>query len=910
MSGKDSRNKMPDVRNRRDSGLSDPGLHPGLHVTGSAVQLSPRPHSPRPRSHSPGERERSNSQKRSERANAQLNSKVDKSVRAALDRYPDDGRGGGGGGAAGGGCAAVAGAGVAGAGVAGGGRNVLHAEDELDRNMVGDGNIDENFEDYMIKVKTTISDKSKLRTLLPLVDKVLNEISATVFGAGAPLGAINPNAVDANCEAVYPICLQVTQEDLRTYGLNYGMALRKIYNKRKITSIPYIGGLIGDIKLASGAASLIISILSYRYTLIWVNNRLASLGVPAIVSFLQAFSAFCINPNQQMFAEFKSQHPLVFGILSQVTSGVFSMETCILLLHQFISRQNRLVAGAGAAPPGAAGAAAAGGGAAIPPPPRTILGWNLSFLQPVEGIIRTSGSAILKMCKPDLCWMGFDATLPIQEGVTTVDQFLSNILKNTSAQLDRMSPNENLLVVAHLTVKFGHTFSAFDGSIDKTEFKTVMVQERNAYVKKIIDSLMATGRNYLEARRILLDVFPSALDFSIRAHNIERDDASARSTGSSTWTMIGSTDSSRYRADQAVQEQAYVDNTVLSRITSTGIWFLKTAAETLLNGTQGVATLPGMNEPPVFARPHTHAQQRAMAHAIHAVKVFDQWVETVTSDAVFDMMVHSERTKVQGTTLTHKHVVNGVQRVKDFCRLTTAIRVIQDDRLLYVVNPDTVTGLKDMIRVMKNPLEAEVFNGCLSAILELEMMITAAAAAAVAEAAGQPEAAAAVAASARPLPTEIMTDPRNREMIEVGGRMIEQMVAPSSRGSVSRRGSAQNVNQAQENREIVSIAVSNSIPPAVVIDSAVNSPEGGGGGSAAADDSLNLREEVMEETISDASQVNLDAEQDAEQDAEHGGRSRSRKRSASKRTRRHKGVAKKQKSRRKARRSSSRRSRK
>jgi hypothetical protein len=789
-------------------------------------------------------------------------------------------------------------------------------------NMVED-HIDENFEDYMIKVKTTISDKSKLRTLLPLVDKVLNEISATVFGAGAPLGAINPNAVDANCEAVYPICLQVTQEDLRTYGLNYGMALRKIYNKRKITSIPYIGGLIGDIKLASGAASLIISILSYRYTLIWLNNRLAALGSNEILNFLQAFSAFCINPNQQMFAGFKSQHPLVFGILSQVTSGVFSMETCILLLHQFISRQNRLVAAAGAAPPGAAG-----GGGAIPPPPRTILGWNLSFLQPVEGIIQTSGSAILKMCKPDLCWMGFDATLPIQEGVTTVDQFLSNILKNTSAQLDRMSPNENLLVVAHLTVKFGHTFSVFDGSIDKTEFKTVMVQERNTYVKKIIDSLMASGRNYLDARRILLDVFPSALDFSIRAHNIERDDASVRSTGSSTWTMIGSTDSSRYRADQAVQEQVYVDNTVLSRITSTGIWFLKTAAETLLNGTQGVATLPGMNEPPVFARPHTHAQQRAMAHAIHAVAVFDQWVETVTSQAVFDMMVHSERMNVQDTTLTFEHVANGVQRVKDFCRLTSTIRVIQGDRLLYVVNPDTVTGLKDMIRVMNmvNPLlEAEVFNGCLSAILELEMMITAAAAAEVAQAAGQPAAAAAAAASARPVPMKIMNDSRNREMIEVGRSMVGQMVAPSScgsvssRGSVSRRGSAQNVNQAQENREIVSIAVNNSIPPAVVIDSAVNSPEGGGGsaaasaaasaaGSAEVDDSLNLRDAVMEEPLdSDRCQGNLNAEQNAGLD---GGRSRSRKRSASKRTRRHKGVAKKQKSRRKARRSSSRRSRK
>jgi hypothetical protein len=822
-----------------------------------------------------------------------LNSKVDKSVRAALDRYPDDGRGGGGGGggAAGGGCAAVAG---------GGGRNVLQAEDELDMNMVEDP-IDANFEDYMKKVKTTIfSDKSKLRKLLPLVDKVLNEISATVFGAGAPLGAINPNADDANCEAVYPICLQVTQEDLRTYSLNYGMALRKIYNKRKITSIPYIGGLIGDIKLASGAASLIISILSYRYTLIWVNNRLASLGVPAIVSFLQAFSAFCINPNQQMFAELKSQHPLVFGILSQVTSGIFTMETCILLLHQFISRQNRLVAAAGAA----AAAAAAGGGAAIPPPPRTILGWNLSFLQPVEGIIRTSGSAIFKMCKPDLCWMGFDATLPIQAGVTFVDQFLSNILKNTSARLDLMSPNENLLVVAHLTVKFGHTFSSFDGSIDKTEFKTVMVQERNTYVKKIIDSLMATGRNYLDARRILLDVFPFALDFSIRAHNIERDDASVRSTGSSTWTMIGSTDSSRYRADQAVQEQAYVDNTVLSRITSTGIWFLKTAAETLLNGTQGVATLPGMNEPPVFARPHTHAQQRAMAHAIHAVAVFDQWVETVTSDAVFDMMVHSERMNVQDTTLTREHVANGVQRVKDFCRLTSTIRVIQGDRLLYVVNPDTVTGLKDMIRVMnmENPLlEAEVFNGCLSAILELEMMITAAAAA------GQP---AAAAAAARPLPMKITNDRGNQKMIEVGGRMVEQMVALSSRGS------AQNVDQAQENREIVSIAVSNSIPPAAVIDSAVNSPEAAAAaaGSAAeaaaeaADDSLNLRDAVMEESLdSDASQCNLNAGQDAGLD---GGRSRSRKRSASKRTRRHKGVAKKQKSRRKARRSSSRRSRK
>jgi hypothetical protein len=851
MSGRGSTNKTPD---RRSS-------VPGLQITGSAVRFNPReqPDSPSQR----GERVRpsSASPKRYQQEEEQLTKlqeKVDSTVSKALkNMYPGGGAAGGGGGVAVAGGGGVA---VAGGGGGDGGLNVLQAEDDLDMHMVEDPNIDENFEDYMKKVKTTIfSDKNKLIALLPRVDKVLNEISATLFGAGAPLGDMNPNADEGNCDAVYPICLQVTQEDLRTYGLNYGMALRKIYIERNINSIPYIGRLIANIKLASGAASLIISILSYRYTLIWVNNRLASLGSVEILKFLTAFSAFCINPQDRRFDRFQSEHKVVFDILSQVTSGVFSMETCILLLHQFISRQNRLVA-AGAA---AAGAAAAGGGRAVPPP-RTILGWNLSFLQPVEGIIRTSGSAIFKMCKPNLCWMGFDATLPIQAGVTTVDVFLSNILKNTLALLHRMSPNENLLVVAHLTVKFGHTFSAFDGSVDKTEFKTVMVQERNAYVKRVVDSLMRNrSLSYSQAREMLLDVFPYALDFCISSDAVEGSSsvASARSTGSSLWTVLGSTASSLYRANQAAMHQAHEDNTIASRITSSLVWLLKKGGETILyKGTLGVATAFGADEPAVFTKKPNREQEAALHSAVHAVTVFDEWVNTVKSDEVFEMMSKSEILKTLGGTLTKEHVNNGVDRVKLFCRLKSDIKVLNDGRLLYLVNPETVTGLKDILRTMEKPIfEAEVLNGCVSAILELQMLM---------------------------------------EREEQIARKVPDDAAQRSR-----------VEDAQ-------LVLNSCIPPAVVIESVINNPEAVGevepsdsfeyrdrvegeldqelnqGGDAAAHDDMSEQggdaaahpaaDDMPEQGGDDAAAHPADDDM-SEQRA---GRSRSRKRSASKRTRR------------------------
>jgi hypothetical protein len=397
-------------------------------------------------------------------------------------------------------------------------------------------------------------------------------------------------------------------------------------------------------------------------------------------------------------------------------------------------------------------------------------------------------------------------------------------------------------------MKFKHTFDTEDGSVNATLFKTVMIQERNKYVKNVIDDLMKHQYTYLQARSILLNVYPEALDYCISSDALEPDNASVasiRSTGSSVWTVIGSTVSSLWRNDQAVMEQLRVDNTFLSRLASTGIWFLKTAAETLIYETQGVATIPGMaEEPPVFAERQTDEQRKAVRHAVHAVSVFDRWVSTVTSQAVFEMM------RATDATLNHDHVVHCVDRVKQFCRLTSQIKPLNDGTLLYVVNPDTVTGLIDTLRTIHNEEGARVFNGCLSSILELQMMM--------------------VNESKRQELLRVNSSPDNQAMLQAGSDMVQEMGGHRQEAAIDDDDDVR-----ERNIEMQIIALDASIPPSVVIESVVAGGGGGGGAAGGAGNQFNASQEL--------------GSQDPGMpvaDEQGGGRSRSRKRSASKRTRR------------------------
>jgi hypothetical protein len=369
-----------------------------------------------------------------------------------------------------------------------------------------------------------------------------------------------------------------------------------------------------------------------------------------------------------------------------------------------------------------------------------------------------------------------------------------------------------------------------------------MVEERNTYVKLVIDGLMSDGQtSYLQARAILINVYPGALDFCISTEALVRSGvsvASDRSTASSAWTIRGSSAHSIWQLNQEVLEQAKVDNTFLSRIASSGIWFLKTAAETLMYGTQGVATLPGMPEaPPAFQKTQSPEQQLAVSRAVHAVQVFDKWVETVESDAVFRMMQATEFMETVSSTLTKEHVDHCVGRVKDFCRLTSKIEPLDDGTLLYVVNPDTVTGLQDAFKDINTELGAKVFNGCLSAILEFQRMI--------------------------------IHESNRQAAAAAGVDMVGVLGGP-------RQNAGSEEQQLNLERDIV--ALNALIPPAAVIAQVANPALAAGGGGGGVAGSFNLSQDLGDQDPGMFPNVDVDEQ--------GGGRSRSRKRSASKRTRR------------------------
>ena len=641
------------------------------------------------------------------------------------------------------------------------------AEAELDHLMDPNPAEDATIEEYMRKVGNKMNIQQ--RALFPAIDKVLNKLSETVFMGVAPLGYVNPDAAETNCQYVYPVCLEVTRRDLAS--VSYLLALRREYNKSNIASIPYIGPLLANIKLATKASSFVISLLSYRYTLIWLNSRLAALGNPVIVPFLRDFYTFCRNPNDVLFEAFKVAHPQVYAILTQVTNQAFSKQTFIILIHQFLSRQNRLAAAAAAAAAGGAPApapAAAGGG---------IPGWNVQFIGildflPVAGVVQASAETTLKMFRPEICWAGFDAAPYVQGGITYVDQGLSAMLIRSSTAIEILAPEgNNLFVSAYLKMKYNNTFSMFDGSINKGEFKIVFIQERNKYVSEIMTALTTTRDvNYEQAKIILKDVYPQAFQFSIE---LEDDGGvSVRSGGSSVWTVRGSTASSMWRADQAVQAQQLVESTVFN-------WFLRKASDVVRTcsekimgeGTMAVATLPGSYEPPIFGHRPTDAQFRALSCAVHAVTVFDQWIDTLQSDTLMSVM--------SGTTV--ERVRKSLDRIKHFYRLKCEIRVLENGDIAYVMDADNITSLKDTVR----SLILEDDSTCLSAILRYSQ-----------------------------------EEEAKQKMREIG---VAIAAAPAAAAAAP----AAEAEQAEVN-ESIQIALANIIPPAQILDAIAQEEHAGG----------------------------------------------------------------------------------
>jgi len=732
-------------------------------------------------------------------------------------------------------------------------------EAELDR-LMGIPEIpetDPSFEAYMARVQSVITVRQK--KLFPAIDRVLNKYSEIVFMGVAPLGYINPNADDNNCTNVYPVCLDVTRRDL--LSVSYLGALRSEYNKSNINSIPFIGPLLANIKLATRVASFVLSILSYRYTLIWLNNRLAALGAPVLVEFLRDFYAFCENPEASQFEVFKQTHPVVFAVLSKVTDGALSMQTFIVLTHQFISRQNRLAAAAARG-----GAAAAAGG---------IPGWNvpinlgpLEFLrgvvEPAVGVVQATVATTLKMFRPQICWAGFDAAPYVQGGITYVDQGLSAILIRSSLAIEMTSPEcNNLFVSAFLKMKYSKTFSMLDGSIDKSEFKIVFIQERNKYVSEIMNALTQRGLTYVEAKQILKDVYPQAFEFAIESTDFQDDGMSVRSNHSSVWTVRGSTASSMWRADQHVQGQQLEESTVFNWFLRTATHLLTTCSEALMYGTMGVATLPGAYEPPIFGSRPTAAQRRALSCATHAVTVFDEWINSLNT-----VQLQAARVGVNEASFR-----NSLERIKTFYRLKCETKILPNGDIVYVMDAGNITGLKDTIRSL-----TEEDSKCLSAILEyskeeeamnnMQHISEEAAARAIAGA-----------AAAAPLPP-------------VGAAVVSQPLPGGAAGAaaVSQPLPAEVVDEVNESSQI---ALANIIPPAQILEAIVQE-------EAPGPDSLEERYQV-EQDISreldnvDQGGVAADVNQDAGPDqgaaavGQGNGRQgagRSRKRSASKRTRR------------------------
>jgi hypothetical protein len=710
-------------------------------------------------------------------------------------------------------------------------------EDEAELDQLMDiPNLAEPIENYIRKVEDMITHKQKL--LFPAVDKLLNKYSEVVFMGVAPLGYINPNADDNNCIRLYPICLDVTRRDIAS--VSYLLALRKEYNAYNIVSIPYIGPLLANIKLATSIASFVLSILSYRYTLIWLNSRLAALGGDEIAAFLKDFYNFCANPLDPQFEQLKIDRPKVFAVLYQVASEAISISTFVVLIHQFLSRQNRLAA-----------AAAAGGGAQAPAR-GGIPGWNvpaeIGILGPgisaVARVVKTSVATTLKMFRPEICWAGFDAAPYVQGGITYADQRLSALLIRSSLAIEILSPQgNNLFVSAFLKMKYSHTFS-MDGSIDKSEFKIVFIQERNKYVSEIMKVLIDRERlTYEEAKNVLRDVYPQAFEFSIQ--EVDLDDGSVQSSGSSVLTVIGSTASSRWRADQAVQGQQLAESTVFNWFLRKATHVLTTCSETILYGTTGVATLPGAYEPPIFGRNPTPSQLQAISRATHAVTVFDKWINTLQSDQFVASMV-------SGTTVTGLR--RSLERIKLFYRLKCETKVLDSGDIVYVMDAENVTSLQNTIRSLQqvDQAETQTLSNCLSAILQY---------------------------SRDPTQQQVMINLSQQEAASAAGERAAVGLPAVSGAAAGGEGVVGLPAARDELQESSQIALANIIPPVQILEAIVEP------GAATGEDSPPEERAVVEQHLEDVIREQDALKGQAADNAGQGG-GRSRKRSASKRTRR------------------------
>ena len=712
-------------------------------------------------------------------------------------------------------------------------------EAELDQ-LMDIPDLAEPIEDYIRKVEDMITHKQKL--LLPAVDKLLNKYSEVVFMGVAPLGYINPNADDNNCIRLYPICLDVTRRDIAS--VSYLLALRKEYNAYNIDSIPYIGPLLANIKLATSIASFVLSILSYRYTLIWLNSRLAALGGDEIAAFLKDFYNFCANPLDPQFEQLKIDRPKVFAVLYRVASDTISIPTFVVLIHQFLSRQNRLAAAA---------AAAAGGGAQAPARGGGIPGWNvpaaIGILGPeinaVAGVVQTSVATTLKMFRPEICWAGFDAAPYVQGGITYVDQRLSALLIRSSLAIEILSPQgNNLFVSAFLKMKYSHTFS-MDGSIDKSEFKIVFIQERNKYVSEIMKVLIDRERlTYEEAKNVLRDVYPQAFEFSIQQVDLD-DGGSVRSSGSSVLTVIGSTASSRWRADQAVQGQQLAESTVFNWFLRKATHVLTTCSETILYGTTGVATLPGAYEPPIFGRNPTPSQLQAISRATHAVTVFDKWINTLQSDQFMASMVGGTTAAGLGRSL---------ERIKLFYRLKCETKVLDSGDIVYVMDAENVTSLQNTIRSLQqvDQAETQTLSNCLSAILQY---------------------------SRDPTQQQVMINLSQQEAASAAGGRAAVGLPAVSGAAAGGEGVVGLPAARDELQESSQIALANIIPPVQILEAIVEP------GAAAGEDSIPEEREVVEQQLEEVIRAQDALKGQAADNAGQDG-GRSRKRSASKRTRR------------------------
>jgi hypothetical protein len=393
-------------------------------------------------------------------------------------------------------------------------------------------------------------------------------------------------------------------------------------------------------------------------------------------------------------------------------------------------------------------------------------------------------------------------------------------------------------------MKYKNTFSMIDGSIDRSEFKIVLIQERNKYVSEIMKVLMdSRGISYVDAKAILQNVYPRAFDFAIQAIDFD-DRMSERSRGSSVWTTQGSTASSMWRAHQAVQGQQQVESTVFNWFLRKATYVLTTCSETLMHGTMGVATLPGAYEPPIFGRQPSPAQFRALSCATHAVTVFDKWMETLQSAELIARMPSMEPVAF-GRSL---------ERIKMFYRLKCETKILENGDIVYVMDAKNVTGLRDTLRAIE-----EADDKCLSAILQHSQ------------------------------------DPAQQEdMLRISALEVQAAaVAPLA--------------AEPEVNESSNIALANIIPPAQILEAiAVDKAAGGAAAAAGGDDSMGLQEQVIRQAdeMSDSDeQGGIEQKRGGSRSRKRSASKRTRRKGVAKKE---KSKKNKRQSRRKARRSSSR----